>query len=242
MVGVAPVPRSPLLDERAARRAGGRRHPGRQPPRSGSTGPTISGITSPALRRITVSPGRTSLRSTSWKLCSVAFSTVEPATLVGSMTPYGVTRPVRPTLTAISRSLVLTSSGGYLYAIAQRGARLVEPSRRAGGRRRRPSPRRRRSRRGRSSAGSPPRVRRRPDVGEGRQHPHLLGDGQAPGGQRLVGLRLRAGLEALARTDAVTDHAERAGRRDPGILLPQGRPPRCAGWRRRDGPPPSSRR
>ena len=87
-------------------------------------------MTSPALRRITVSPGRTSLRLTSWALCRVAFSTVEPATLVGSITPNGVTRPVRPTLTRISRSLALTSSGGYLNAIAQRGARLVEPSRR----------------------------------------------------------------------------------------------------------------
>ena len=98
--------------------------------RSPRTGPRISGITSPALRRITVSPGRTSLRLTSWALWSVAFSTVEPATRVGSMTPYGVTRPVRPTLTRISSSLALTSSGGYLNAIAQRGARLVEPSRR----------------------------------------------------------------------------------------------------------------
>ena len=104
---------------------------GRRPlGRSGSTGPRISGITSPALRRITVSPGRTSLRFTSWALWSVAFSTVDPATRVGSMTPYGVTRPVRPTLTRISRRTVLTSSGGYLNAIAQRGARLVEPSRR----------------------------------------------------------------------------------------------------------------
>ena len=33
-----------------------------------------------------------------------------------------------PTLTSILRSLVVTSSGGYLYAIAQRGARDVEPS------------------------------------------------------------------------------------------------------------------
>ena len=38
------------------------------------------------------------------------------------MTPNGVTRPVRPTLTRMSRSLVLTSSGGYLKAIAHRGA------------------------------------------------------------------------------------------------------------------------
>ncbi len=98
--------------------------------RRGSTGPTISGITSPALRSTTVSPGRTSLRLTSWALWSVARSTVEPATLVGSITPNGVTRPVRPVLTSIARSLALTSSGGYLNAIAQRGAREVEPSRR----------------------------------------------------------------------------------------------------------------
>ena len=98
--------------------------------RSGSTGPTISGMTSPALRSTTVSPGRTSLRRTSWALCRVARSTVEPATLVGSMTPNGVTRPVRPVLTSMASSLVLTSSGGYLKAIAHRGARLVEPSRR----------------------------------------------------------------------------------------------------------------
>ncbi len=98
--------------------------------RSASTGPTISGITSPALRSTTVSPGRTSLRLTSWALCSVARSTVEPATLVGSITPNGVTRPVRPVFTSIESSLALTSSGGYLNAIAHRGARDVDPSRR----------------------------------------------------------------------------------------------------------------
>ena len=54
--------------------------------------------------------------------------TVEPDTWTGSITPNGVTRPVRPTLTLMSSSLVVTSSGGYLYAIAQRGAREVEPS------------------------------------------------------------------------------------------------------------------
>ena len=53
-----------------------------------------------------------------------------PATLTGSSTANGVTRPVRPTLTRMSSSLVVTSSGGYLKAIAQRGARLVDPSRR----------------------------------------------------------------------------------------------------------------
>ena len=61
-----------------------------------------------------MSPGRTSLRFTSWALCSVARSTVEPATRVGSITPNGVTRPVRPVFTSMARSLALTSSGGYL--------------------------------------------------------------------------------------------------------------------------------
>ena len=77
-----------------------------------------------------MSPGRTSLRRTSWPLCSVARSTVDPATLVGSITPNGVTRPVRPVLTSMASNRALTSSGGYLKAIAQRGALLVEPSRR----------------------------------------------------------------------------------------------------------------
>ncbi len=102
------------------------------PSRRSTTGPTISGITSPALRSTTVSPISTPLRRTSEALCSVAISTVEPATRTGSITPYGVTRPVRPTLTRMSSSSVLTSSGGYLYAIAQRGAREVEPAGAAG--------------------------------------------------------------------------------------------------------------
>ena len=99
------------------------------PSRSATTGPTISGMTSPALRSTTMSPMRTPLRLTSCWLCSVAISTVDPETRIGSMTPYGVTRPVRPTLTRMSSSRVLTSSGGYFQAIAQRGAREVEPSR-----------------------------------------------------------------------------------------------------------------
>ena len=60
---------------------------GRPSGRSASTGPRISGMTSPALRSTTVSPGRTSLRATSCALCSVAISTVEPATTTGSITP-----------------------------------------------------------------------------------------------------------------------------------------------------------
>ena len=100
------------------------------PSRRSTTGPTISGITSPALRSTTESPMSTPLRLTSEALCRVAISTVEPLTKTGSMTPYGVTRPVRPTLTRMSSSVVVTSSGGYLNAIAHRGARDVEPSRR----------------------------------------------------------------------------------------------------------------
>ena len=90
-------------------------------------GPTTSGITSPALRTITVSPTRTSLRATSSSLCSVASPTVEPPTNTGSSCANGVARPVRPMLTMMSRSTVVFSSGGNLYAIAQRGALLVKP-------------------------------------------------------------------------------------------------------------------
>jgi hypothetical protein len=103
----------------------------RSPPvRRSATGPSTSGITSPALRRITMSPIRTPLRLISSALCNVARSTVEPVTLTGSITANGVTRPVRPTLTWMSSNRVVTSSGGYLNAMAHRGARLVEPSRR----------------------------------------------------------------------------------------------------------------
>ena len=98
------------------------------PVRSSTTGPITSGITSPALRRNTMSPISTPLRATSLALCSVAISTVEPATFAGSITAYGVTRPVRPTLTRMSSSRVRTTSGGYLKAIAHRGARDVAPS------------------------------------------------------------------------------------------------------------------
>ncbi|OPZ50134.1 MAG: hypothetical protein BWY91_02898 [bacterium ADurb.BinA028] len=82
--------------------------------RNARTGATISGMTSPALRSTTVSPIRTSLRATSQPLCKVALETVEPLTTTGSITPNGVTRPVRPTPTSMARRTVLTSSGGYL--------------------------------------------------------------------------------------------------------------------------------
>ena len=53
------------------------------PSRSATTGPTISGITSPALRSTTVSPMSTPLRRTSLALCRVASDTVDPATFAG---------------------------------------------------------------------------------------------------------------------------------------------------------------
>ena len=61
-----------------------------------------------------MSPINTPLRLTSLPLCRVAIPTVDPDTNTGSITPNGVTRPVRPTLTLMSSSLVVTSSGGYL--------------------------------------------------------------------------------------------------------------------------------
>ena len=85
-----------------------------RPLRRSTTGPTSSGITSPALRTTTVSPISTPLRLTSNGLCNVVRDTVDPATYTGLSTATGVTRPVRPTCTVMSSSSVLTSSGGYL--------------------------------------------------------------------------------------------------------------------------------
>ena len=82
--------------------------------RFAGTGPTISGITSPARRTITVSPFRTSLRRTSLSLCSVAYVIVTPATTTGSRTANGVIFPVRPVWTSIDFSSAVRSSGGNL--------------------------------------------------------------------------------------------------------------------------------
>src|SRR3954465_14108307 len=87
----------------------------RSPPvRAATTGPSTSGMTSPALRMTTVSPTSTPLRCTSLALCRVASCTVDPATLTGSMNANGVTRPVRPTLTRMSGSLGVRPPGGVL--------------------------------------------------------------------------------------------------------------------------------
>ena len=82
--------------------------------RFSSTGPTTSGITSPALRTITVSPGRTSFSATCSRLWRVAMETVEPLTTTGSSTANGVARPVRPIETWMSFRIVLRSSGANL--------------------------------------------------------------------------------------------------------------------------------
>ena len=82
--------------------------------RNSRTGPTTSGMTSPALRTTTVSPGRTSLIRTWSSLWSVAMATVEPPTKTGAMTAKGVALPVLPIETWMSRSVVVRSSGGSL--------------------------------------------------------------------------------------------------------------------------------
>src|SRR5687767_1750007 len=61
------------------------------------TGPTTSGITSPARRTTTVSPGRTSLRATSSSLWRVAVVMFTPPTNTVSRFANGVTTPVLPT-------------------------------------------------------------------------------------------------------------------------------------------------
>ena len=91
------------------------------------TGPTTSGITSPALLTITVSPGRTSFALTWSSLCNVAVETVTPPTKIGSSLAKGVADPAAPIDISISKSFVVCSSGGSLNAKAQRGAFAVAP-------------------------------------------------------------------------------------------------------------------
>src|ERR687889_716727 len=102
----------------------------------------------------------------------------------------------------MSSSSVLTSSGGYLYAIAHRGAFDVDPV-----------------------LDRVPVLAVVVDVAEHlvevEEYAHPVADRQPPGGQRGVGLRLPLGLEALARAEAVADHPQRAARGDARVLLPQ---------------------
>ena len=79
------------------------------------------------LRTDTVSPTRTSSWRMKSRLCSVARDTVVPASRTGSSTALGVSTPVRPTEMTMSFKSVCLTSGGYLYAAAQRGNLAVEP-------------------------------------------------------------------------------------------------------------------
>ena len=190
------------------------------PSRRSTTGPRISGMTSPALRSTTVSPMRTPLRCTSVALCSVARSTVDPATTTGSMTPNGVTRPVRPTLTWMSRSCGVDLLGRVLEGDG--------PPRRARG--------------GAEPAlhrdlvdldDDPvdlvldvvavlPRVRDEGvDLLDRVDDPEVGGDRHAPRPERGVGLALPRQVEPLALADAVDEHAELTTRGDARVLLPQ---------------------
>ena len=87
----------------------------------------MCGITSPARSTTTVSPSRTSRRSTSSALWSVARLMVAPAMRTGSRRAAGVSAPVRPTLTSMARTRVVASWAGNLYAMAQRGWWAVVP-------------------------------------------------------------------------------------------------------------------
>ena len=62
------------------------------------------------------------MKSSLW---SVALWTTDPATLTGDKTALGVILPVLPTVKMISSSLVMTSSGGNLYAMAHLGVFAV---------------------------------------------------------------------------------------------------------------------
>ena len=87
------------------------------------------GMTSPARLIITTSPSLTSNRSTSSKLCKLAFEIVTPPTFIGSNSATGVTLPNLPTWYEIELTLVFPVSAGNFLAIAQRGALDTFPSR-----------------------------------------------------------------------------------------------------------------
>ena len=99
-VGAVGVALAGEADERfPARRAGVREPPRalaalRARPGWSRTGPTTSGMTSPALCTRTMSPGRTSFSRTWSSLCRVASCTVEPPTKTGDSRANGVARPV----------------------------------------------------------------------------------------------------------------------------------------------------
>ncbi len=128
----------------------------------------------------------------------------------------------------MSSSLVLTSSGGYLKAMAQRGARDVAPSWRWSATS--------------STLTTMPSISWAPvvavlpvvgdellDRGDRRRERDLVGRRQAPGAQHGVRLALPLDVEAAAGPDAVDEHAQRPARRDLGVLLAQRPGGRVAG-------------
>ncbi len=159
--------------------------------RSSSTGPTTSGITSPALWTTIVSPTRTFLRRISSRLCRVARAIVEPATTTGSNSATGVSMPVRPTWIVCRAKGCVFSSGGNLKAIAQRGARACNPGPPAP-RTSSPSPRRRRCRK--ASASRCARLRQ--------EVVHLVGARAAAG----VGVNVEAAAQPLEELPLRGDH------------------------------------
>ena len=190
------------------------------PSRRSTTGPSTSGMTSPALRMTTRSPISTPLRRTSSALCSVASDTVDCATTTGSMNANGVTRPVRPDVDPDVEEL----RGDLLRRVLERD----RPPRRARG------------------GAEPPLQGHLVDLGDDAvdlvldvvavlapvlgvgddlvdplEHHRALGDRKPPGAQRVVALGLPLQREALALAEAVADQPQVARRRDARILLPQ---------------------
>ena len=98
-------------------------------PRAGA-GESTCGMTSPARRTMTSSPGRRSLRTMSSSLCSVASLTVTPPTWTGSSSANGCMSPNLPTFHCTPFRRVIAVVGGNFQAIAQRGSRPTTPRRR----------------------------------------------------------------------------------------------------------------
>ena len=169
------------------------------PSRRSTTGPTISGITSPALRSTTVSPMSTPLRATSLALCSVAISTVDPDTNTGSITAERRHAPGAPDVHADVEELGVHLLGRVL--VRDRPPRRPAGRRRAGAaaRSRRPSRRCRRSR-ARRRAGA---RRSSAIISRTPSSPSTIarvpGDRDAPRREQVVHLRLPLDPGAAAR-------------------------------------------
>ena len=88
---------------------------------------TTSGIISPALRIVMVSPICKSSFINRSALCNVALLTVVPAKEIGSNSATGVIAPVRPTWQVNLINLLGASAAGNLRAIAHFGAFWVNP-------------------------------------------------------------------------------------------------------------------